>query len=167
VPAKTNTTWTERPRLVPNCRKTAGSKLIGLTELIHQRGGVRSLNTLAFVVVLLVTGCQRSDKVRVTGRVLLHNGTPLKGASIIARSDETGKWAKGTTDADGRYELGTGSAGDGIPPGDYHVIIMEDLGDSARNTPTIPAKYVNQATSKLQLTVTNKSVVFDIKLDPS
>ena len=120
------------------------------------------------LVILLMAGCQHSDKVGVSGRVVRHDGSPLKGATVIARSDDTGKWAKGTTDADGKYELGAAVAGDGIPPGDYRVIIMEDLGDGGLNKPTVPAKYVNSTTSKLQLTVAKgKKTVFDIKLDPS
>jgi len=116
----------------------------------------------------LLAGCQSSDKVSVSGRVVRHDGTPLKGATVIARSDETSKWAKGITDTDGHYELGAAVAGDGIPPGIYHVTIMENLGFSGLNKPTVPAKYVSPNTSKLQLTVPKgKKFVFDITLDPS
>jgi hypothetical protein len=127
-----------------------------------------ALRLLVLGAIVLVTGCQRSERVTVSGRVLRHDGTPLPRASVIARNNETGKWARGTTDADGHYELGAAAAGDGILPGVYGVTIMEDLGDSGTQKPTIPGKYVNQSTSKLQLTVTQgKSVVFDITLDPT
>lgn len=129
---------------------------------------ITAVRALGLITVLLVVGCQRSGKVTVTGRVVRADGTPLQGATVIARSDENGKWAKGTTDTDGRYELGAAKAGDGIPPGDYRVIIMEDLGDSGRKPTTIPGKYTNPATSKLQLTVADgQSVVFDVTLDKS
>ena len=119
-------------------------------------------------IITLAAGCQSSDRVKVNGRVVRHDGTPLIQATVIARSDETGKWAKGTTDADGYYELGMASAGDGIPPGVYRVTIMEADGDASRSRPTVPAKYVNPASSKLELTVAKgKKVTFDIKLDPS
>jgi hypothetical protein len=126
----------------------------------------RCAAVLPLIVSLAAGGCQRTDKVTVSGRIVRQDGTPLKSATVIARSNETGKWATGTTDADGRYELGTANAGDGIPPGDYHVVIMEDLGDSGQRPPTIPAKYGSQTTSKLQLTVGGgRKVVFDITLD--
>lgn len=119
-------------------------------------------------IIALVAGCQSSDRVKVNGRVVRHDGTPLKQATVIARSDETGKWARGTTDPNGYYELGMSTAGDGIPPGVYRVTIMEAEGDSSRSRPTVPAKYVNPTSSKLELTVAKgKKVTFDIKLDPS
>jgi hypothetical protein len=119
-------------------------------------------------IIALAAGCQHSERVNVDGRVVRHDGTPLKHATVIARSDETGKWARGTTDSDGYYELGTASAGDGIPPGVYRVTIMEGEDDLRRSPPTVPAKYVNPTSSKLELTVAKgKRITFDIKLDPS
>ena len=136
--------------------------------MVAARVYFKAFCTTAIGLMVLVAGCQRGQKTAVTGRVVRHDGTPLKGATVIARSDETGKWARGTTDADGRYELGAAIAGDGIPPGDYLVTIMEDLGDSMQKTPTVPGKYVSPTTSKLQLKVTaGKKVEFDITLDAS
>jgi hypothetical protein len=45
---------------------------------------------------------------------------------------------------------------------------MEGEDDLRRSPPTVPAKYVNPTSSKLELTVAKgKRITFDIKLDPS
>ncbi len=85
---------------------------------------------------------------------------------ITARSSETGKWARGTTDADGRFVLGTAEVGDGIPPGDYYVTIAEDRGEMDQRPRTIPEKYERSTASGLQLTVlAGENTTLDAKLD--
>lgn len=85
----------------------------------------------------------------------------------MARSNETGKSAYGQTNASGYFELGGEQQGDGIPPGEYNVTIVEDLGDEDNRRPrTISSKYRNPATSGLSLTVTaGEKAVLDAKLD--
>ena len=87
---------------------------------------------------------------------------------MIARSEDTGKTANGQTDANGHYKLGTEKAGDGTPPGDYYVIVLEDLGDeNNKRLPTIAVKYAKPSTSGLKFSVrAGEKTVFDMTLDP-
>jgi hypothetical protein len=113
-------------------------------------------------------GCGRSNVATVNGTVLRKDKTPVSGARVIARSEETGKSANGQTDANGLYKLGTEKMGDGIPPGDYYVIVLEDLGDEHTRRPsTVAAKYAKPSTSGLKLSVrAGEKTVFDMSLDP-
>jgi hypothetical protein len=102
----------------------------------------------------------------VSGRVPRHHGSPVQGVKVIARCNETGNWASGTTDADGRYTLGGRRVGEGIPRGEYFVVLLEDTSESG--PPTIPPKYHIPATSGLRLHVADKKrITFDITLDSS
>jgi hypothetical protein len=113
-------------------------------------------------------GCGSSDRASVTGKLLRSDGSPLVGARIIATSAETGKSAYGTTDKDGEFTLGVVQEGDGVPPGDYKVMIMEDLGDpDNRSRPTIAAKYRNPEMSGLSLSVeAGQNVELNQTLEP-
>ena len=119
-------------------------------------------------MTLATVGCSKSNVASVGGKVLRKDETPVSGVRVIARSDETGKTVNGQTDASGRYELGTEKAGDGVPPGDYYVIVVEDLGEErARRAPTIATKYAKPSTSGLKFTVrAGEKTVFDMSLDP-
>ncbi len=115
-----------------------------------------------------LAGCGGPAEGRVTGRVIYASGEPLAGASVIARSDETGKTSHGTTDADGNYELSTTKPGDGTPPGTYKAVIMEERGDpdSVRPT-TIAAKYGHPDQSGLSFkVVAGEHRTFDVTVDP-
>jgi len=117
----------------------------------------------------MAVGCGRtSDRGFVSGTIQTHNGTPLKAASVIAVSSETGKSAYGTTDQSGHFELGVASKGNGIAHGDYNVGVVEDRGDpDNRRPPTIAAKYRDPASSGIKLNVTaGESKELNLKLDP-
>ncbi|HEY3394725.1 MAG TPA: hypothetical protein VGK58_18615, partial [Lacipirellulaceae bacterium] len=65
-------------------------------------------------------------------------------------------------------ELGVGENGDGIPPGNYDVIIVENRGDpDNRRPPSIAAKYGDVRISGLQLSVeAGETENLRITLDP-
>jgi hypothetical protein len=115
---------------------------------------LRSARRVAFggIVVATVAGCGGSEQAAVSGTLLRPGGAPLVGARVVATSKETGKSVYGTTDDAGRFELGVVENGDGIPPGNYDVIIIENRGDpDNRRPPAIAAKYGDARTSGLQL----------------
>jgi hypothetical protein len=121
----------------------------------------------AAMLAIAVVGCGSSDRGSVSGVITRKDGTPLPSAQVIARSD-SGKAASGTSDAQGHYSLAARDATDGIPTGDYTVIIAEDLGGMASfRKPTIDGKYANASTSGLKFSVKPaEKVTFDIKVDP-
>ena len=129
----------------------------------------RRSRTLWGAVLLLVAigGCGGSDHASVSGTVLRHDDSPVAGAYVIARSAETGAAARGMTDDAGHFELGTTEQGDGVPPGDYYVIIVEERQLDDTRPPTIPSKYSSSTGSGLQLSVAaGEQKEFDVKLDP-
>jgi hypothetical protein len=111
-------------------------------------------------------GCGGSSTGTVHGTVLHSDGSPLVGARVIARS-AAGETAYGTTDANGRFELGAAS-GDGVPPGDYDVIVLEDRGDpDSRQSLTVAAKYRDPEKSGLAVSVQpGESQPLNLTLDP-
>ena len=118
-------------------------------------------------MLVLCAGCGGSSHAEVHGRVTRHDGTPLAGATVTARSDATGKWARGATDADGHFRLGGAKAGDGIAAGEYYVTVAEDRGDMGQLPATIPARYERPTQSGLTLNVVEgESKELDLTLDP-
>jgi hypothetical protein len=117
--------------------------------------------------VLVISGCGGSNTGTVRGTVLHADGSPLAGARVVARSAETGETAYGTTDADGSFELG-GASGDGVPPGDYDVIVLEDRGDpDSRQALTVAAKYRDPEKSGLAVSVQSGELQqLNFTLDP-
>ena len=116
-----------------------------------------------------VLGCGSDGKSSVVGTITNSAGQPLVGARVTVRSDETGKWASGVTDKEGTFSLGTIEANEGLVPGQYGVIVVENRGsDSDHPLPrTISTKYGNPATSGISLTVeTGKEAELSVKLDP-
>ena len=121
----------------------------------------------ATLVVCMCAGCGKSGRATITGTVQRHDGTPLAGANVIARSNETGNSANSSTDQTGYFELGTAEQGDGVPPGTYAVVIVEDRGDADhRAKPTIATKYRNPAKSGISLDLkAGESKELNLKLD--
>ncbi len=118
-----------------------------------QRPVIRDQWTTALQAALLLclcSGCGSSDRAHVSGTVVRHDGSPLVGAKLIATSKESGQSATASTDASGRFDFGTSEPGDGIPPGNYNVVVVEDLGDmDNRRAPTIAAKYRDPVKSEV------------------
>ncbi len=125
----------------------------------------------AYVAVLILSfcgGCGSSERAYVTGNVTRPDGTPLPNAKLVATSADTGQSAAASTDQAGYFEFGTGEQGDGIPAGNYDVVVVEDLGDmDNRHAPTIAARYRDSATSGIKLSVTpGETTELNLKLDP-
>jgi hypothetical protein len=127
----------------------------------------RSSLFASFVAVAAITsaGCGAADTGRVSGTVHGASGAPLVRARIVARSAETGKSAYATSDSSGNFELDGGK--EGLPAGEYDVIVLEDRGDpDARRPLTVAAKYRSHETSGLKVTVeAGETTEMNIKLD--
>ena len=119
------------------------------------------------VLAALLCGCGGDGRAAVTGRVVRADGSPLAGARVVARSDTTGKSASDSTNAEGRFELGGETPGDGVLPGDYAVIVIEDRGQTDGMRPaSIAGKYADPAQSGLAFSVApGETKTFDITVE--
>jgi len=141
-----------------------------------------SLITLGMLVILHV-GCSSSDQPdlgQVTGTVTL-DGKPLTGVAVVFQP-ETGRPARGMTDAEGKYELTYIRETKGTKVGPNRVEIApseegEESGDveaadgetqpapspSKPGKPTVPARY--NAQSELKVDVVPGENTFDFPLE--
>jgi hypothetical protein len=124
----------------------------------------------AFLAMLAagLAGCGGSDRLPVTGQLRHKDGTPLVAARVTARSDKTGKWATADTDAEGRFALGTTATGEGLPAGEYYVIVVEYRGSMDNPAPaTIHPKYADPGASGLSVKVApGETAELNATLDP-
>jgi hypothetical protein len=133
----------------------------------------RAFHIVAYCCVaalgLISLGCSQSDRAEVYGQVLLQDGTALVGARVMAASTNAGKTAYGTTDNTGKYILTVGEIGEGLPSGEYRVVVLEasNRHEGQRNAPKIASKYADSNTSGLSFTVDGgQSKALDLTLDP-
>ena len=160
----------DRDRMIPEgISKPMGD--IGCAVSECRRAGTLTMVLkcpLVFCLAFLVVAGCGSGKATVGGKVTHQDGSPLVGANIVLRDPATGKSAHGKTDQQGRFALGTMDKGDGIYPGNYLAIVVENRGDSDRPRPcTIDAKYQSPETSGLSLEVRSRGKqTYDLVLDP-
>jgi len=72
------------------------------------------------LALLFAAGCG-SGNVRLGGTVTFDDGTPLTTGAVIFSTDSF--MARGTIGEDGKYDMGTYGAADGLPAGTYKVYI--------------------------------------------
>jgi hypothetical protein len=132
-------------------------------------------------------GCERTPgptpqeikTVPVSGTVT-YEGQPLAGYQVTFLSKDSPRSATGTTDATGRFHLGTNDVGDGAAPGRHSVAIVwagpteevapgnEQIIDDPALLPKppieIPKKYGNPETSGLVQEVPEDGLQ-DLKID--
>jgi hypothetical protein len=116
-------------------------------------------------VFVVAVGCG-GDRAEVTGHVLRSDGQPVARARVIARS-ESGASAYGITSEKGQFNLNAGDAGEGLDPGQYAVIIVEDRGRTDNMRPaSISTKYADPAQSGLAFTVEpGEHKIFEVTVD--
>jgi hypothetical protein len=118
-------------------------------------------------IAMLAVGCGGEPRGHVSGRVVRDDGTPVAAAVIMARAEKTGKSASAQTDVDGHYSLGVAQMGDGLPPGDYALIVMEErMGLDGGGNRTISARYRDYEQSGLSFSVADgEAKTFDVTVD--
>jgi len=133
---------------------------------------MRRISCAILAVLLVVSGCTKSDTVPVTGTITL-NGEPAENTEITFNPAGPGRIATGHTDASGRFKLATAKPDDGAMPGDYIVTLGEHY-DKAPPLPPIgqplpmrfPQQYGDPAKSSLKAKVEHgakNDFTFDIK----
>jgi hypothetical protein len=134
----------------------------------HDARGIRRLRWaggLVLVASAALAGCSHSDSLPsyqvydVKGKVLLSDGTPLKGGLItlvpkgnlpVSPSAEIGP--------DGTFSIVTGGSGQGAPAGEYKVRIETPQIPRVKNKkPLVPPKYNDEDSSDLAVTVRAQS----------
>jgi hypothetical protein len=126
-----------------------------------------------FPVVLLATallglpGCGHGEQSRFIGKLVRRDGTPLVGARVVVRSNETQKPAYGTTDASGQVSFNLPNEEHANGACDYEVMIVEDNSGGENSKRTIAAKYQDPKKSGLKVTAQpGEHVKLDVTLDP-
>jgi hypothetical protein len=81
---------------------------------------------LSFSVLLLAAGCSSQVATYpVTGTVRFEDGQPVPHGNIEFRNEKSGLSARGTLDKAGAFKLGTFTADDGAPAGDYRAVVVQ------------------------------------------
>lgn len=111
-----------------------------------------------------LAGCRGSDSLpaypvyEVKGQVLLGDGKPLDGGwiSFVPRGDLP-VTPSGEIRPDGTFSLVTGGSGEGAPAGEYKVRVeapqLQTANPKSRKKPIIPARYADEDSSGLVVTV--------------
>jgi hypothetical protein len=115
---------------------------------------------------MLLVGCGQAqepwEKVYPATGVVKYQGKPLAGAMITLIPEDASfpKTVRPTavTDADGEFEIGTYSSGDGAPAGNYKVLVLHFPVEGSEEAPhagpnDLPAKYAKAETTDLKVTI--------------
>ena len=130
------------------------------------RGTMLPSALVAAVMGLAIVGCGKGhgDRValyRAEGQVLW-NEKPLAGALVVlhpqGQADRKATAARGRTDANGRYRVGTFDSADGAAEGEYAVTVtccpVQQQGESWSPGPNVlPTQYASPKTTDLRVQV--------------
>jgi hypothetical protein len=131
------------------------------------------LSILPLSLVLFVIGCDRSglNLAPVTG-VVTYQGKPVEKAGVIFMP-ESGPFAMGTTDAEGRFTLMTANH-EGALVGNHRVAISKNQTTSTQvagellprygTKYLLPSKYASPSTTDLTATVVDDDNTFEFDL---
>lgn len=119
------------------------------------------------LAALVVSGCGQP---KVGGKVVFSDDkTPLSQGVVMFYGDNA--VYRGNIKQDGTYTIGTQKANDGLPPGDYTVVLRETAKQTSSGNDGLPTfeavtdpKYENVETTDLKISVKG-SQTFDIEVD--
>lgn len=118
------------------------------------------------LVFLLAAGCSEG-RYPVHGKVTREDGAPVKESMVVFESvdRQPNITARGDVDANGEFELGTTSPGDGAPAGKYRVKITPLVSnpDEPPQTP-FDARFTDFSSSGLEFEVKRGPNDFPIKV---
>jgi ABC-type sulfate/molybdate transport systems ATPase subunit len=138
------------------------------------REWLRRLHEQMHTTTILVTHDQEealevADRIAtslVEGTVLSQDGKALERATVVFHpTDAQAKFPKprGTTDAQGRFQLSTYDTADGAPVGKYKVTIEQWYRDTPDQAPTnhLPPALASEATSGLEVQLSKGTNVLE------
>ena len=131
----------------------------------------RAIASLWMVVPLLcgLAGCSGKYATQsVEGTLTDNAGTPLPNVMIVFERSVEPLVARGITDENGRFRLGTTRPDEGAPVGAYRVCMsQQQQGDPDKPAPRRFAKrYDSPETSGFEVEIVPGRNQFDFKLDP-
>lgn len=138
----------------------------GYTQL--RRRPARYSSLTALLPALLLAGCAKSgpELAPVGGRVTL-DGQPMLAARLVFQPEANGSPSYGSTDRDGRYELGYKRGQKGAKIGWHTVRITSDLpraaGGKISPSQVLPARYNEQSELRREVKSDDENR-FDFKL---
>jgi hypothetical protein len=148
------------------------------TAQSHSRKGCSRMRAALFAIsCATLVGCG-SDLASVSGTVTLDNkplagSDRLRGTVQFSPQDGRGTTAVGYVDANGRYNLSTGSRV-GVPPGKYlvsvsavEIIPPKIAGEAGSGRLATPPRYANAKSSGLAADVGSGNNTFDFALSSS
>ena len=147
---------------------------------------MRSIVCAAALAALVLAGCNNKlipGGVEARGVVLL-DGEPLEGATVIFSPQGSGRSANAMTNQLGEFSLGTIEPADGVLPGEYQVAIIKSIVDEKRitvdplavqektgqfppsppNINIVPRKFANPEKSGLSATIADDGTT-DLKFE--
>lgn len=115
------------------------------------------------MTVCVVIGCSGEKRIPtfpVTGKVVTADGSPVDHALVVLHpqsSNATAPKPRGTTQADGSFEVSTFNTADGAPEGKYQVTIERWVRKDPNESPVnhLPSNLASPATSGIEVEVKN------------
>ena len=118
---------------------------------------IRSFKQFAWISVVLLAGCQQEEG-SITGVITL-DGAPLVNAHVMFKPEggvDPKTVAMGTSDGAGQFSLISTGVVEGIPPGNYRVVVFKvmefdasgDINGNELVTP-VPEIYMDEETTPL------------------
>ena len=89
------------------------------------------------LIVAAVSGCGGNGTVPINP-LFLYDGQPLADASVafVRTTGEKGRGSFGTTEKDGRAKMTTYQPNDGVPPGQYQIVVIKPPANAMTFEPT-------------------------------
>ena len=150
----------------------------GFIGALNHLAAAIACRTALCILLVAINGCMRSSTTfPVTGTIVLANGQPLTGGTILFQPfGDSSLPARGYIQSDGSFQLGTFATDDGAIPGVHKVVItpavpteaLDDPAAIARHRAVVPAQYQNLQSTPLEFTVNDDGSTnhFDIRLEP-
>lgn len=121
---------------------------------------------LVACILLISFGCSTVDleKVVKAKGTLTYQGKPLANYKITFEPTDNRQAASAVTDAEGKFDLGTNSPGDGAAPGKHRVSVVfvaekiegepgKEVITTVKPTVKIPQKYESRDTSGIEVEI--------------
>jgi hypothetical protein len=128
---------------------------------------LRLIAVLAMSTLLCACGHGAGERIAVSGTVKNADGSIPTGESAVIWFEpvDGNKAANGSIEEDGSFTMMTMTPGDGVAAGEYKVVLNIWKNYRAQ-TPAVPQRYTDAATTPLKATVDADHDHFDFVVEP-